>query len=75
MLSAAMKRVIDERLSIPPSTQSLAEPEPTAPLTSYAINALNVEGDDGQERLQNAEPSAGEGQAQTLLQQLWSILQ
>ena len=75
MLSAAMKRVIDERLSIPPSTQSLAEPEPTAPLTSYAINALNVEGDDGQERLQNAEPSAEEGQTQTLLQQLWSILQ
>ena len=75
MLSAAMKRVIDERLSIPPSTLTLGDTDPAAPLTSYAVNALSFDQNGGQARSPSPEPRPDEGQTKTLLQQLSSILQ
>lgn len=69
MLSAAMKRVVDERLSIPPSTASLGDPETTAPLTDYAVNALSVEGRQDRTLPPVTEPRPGEGETQSLLLQ------
>ena len=71
MLSAAMKRVIDERLSIPPSTRALSQAATDAPASYYAVNELTGQGFEDTVLIPIIEPLPGEGQTQSqLLEQL-----
>lgn len=69
MLSAGMKRVIDERLSIPPSAASLSLAGASAPVTDYAVNALDLEERENATLPPVVEPESADGQTQSLLLQ------
>lgn len=67
MLSAAMKRVIDERLSIPPSTRALSQNGADAGANDYGVNQLTNLGRENTALAPIVEPLPSEGQTQSQL--------
>ena len=67
MLSAAMKRVIDERLSIPPSTRALSQNGAEAGANDYGVNQLTNLGRENTALAPIVEPLPSEGQTQSQL--------
>ena len=64
---AAMKRVIDERLSIPPSTRALSQNGAEAGANDYGVNQLTNLGRENTALAPIVEPLPSEGQTQSQL--------
>lgn len=71
LLSVAMDRVIDERLSFPPSSIAHRQTDAGKALVDYAVNDLSASGEDKQQRLQRqSDPDNREGLTPFIVRQL-----